>query len=74
MENIKFRWISSDWSPTVTEASIIYCTTNGKLGILKNTEKTIDEATESDWKTLKEKLNIKYWAYQNQIKPKEFKI
>ena len=39
---------------------IIYFTTNGKAGVLKGVR--------HDWKWLREKYAIEYWAYQSEIR------
>lgn len=57
------------WMPIVTgpgsvHSPILYCTTNGKLGTLK-------EVRDWDWQC--KKYSIKYWTYQNDIKPIEFR-
>lgn len=50
--------------PGSVHSPILYCTTNGKLGTLK-------EVRDWDWQC--KKYSIKYWTYQNDIKPVEFR-
>lgn len=60
------QWMPVEIGPGSTEQSILYCTRNGKLGVFK-------ELGNGDWKWLCEKYGIKYWTYQNEIVPPEFR-
>jgi hypothetical protein len=57
-------WMPISIDPGSASFPIVYCTNNGKLGTIKRVD---------NWKWLCEKYNIKYWTYQNDIIPVEFR-
>lgn len=65
------RWRKADVAPSNIYAPIVYCTTNGKLGVFKNTMGYIWGNPEpySKWDWIVDKYSIKYWAYSNEIIP-----
>lgn len=55
------NWLNADVHfPEQSNEPIIYCTSNNKIGVFKDT---------NNWKFLKDKYHIKWWCYQYYIIP-----
>lgn len=64
----KLIWQNAEvFRPIILDEPILYCTTNGKLGTLKN----IRSGVNSHWDFLKEKYHIAWWVYQYTITPEQ---
>lgn len=67
------HWRNADvYSPTDMDLGILYCTSNSKIGVLKNTftyEGGDINKKHSHWDFLKKKYNITWWVYQIDIIP-----
>lgn len=64
----KLIWQNAEvFTPLLLDEPVLYCTTNGKLGVFKNTREGI--GPNSRWKFLKEKYNVVWWVYQYSIVP-----
>ena len=63
---MSFIWSEAEEAPSDVLEPVLYMTTNNKLGVFKNTEKANNTGV-SGWTRLKEKYNVKFWAYQKDI-------
>ena len=64
----KLIWQNAEvYTPLLLDEPILYCTANGKIGVLKDTKG--GTGLNSHWKFLKEKYHIVWWVYQYHLVP-----
>lgn len=71
-QTITFIWYDDIVAPADFEAPVVYCSSNNKIGTLKNTYAIIGGDTSkkhSNWEWLVEKYRIKCWTYQSDLLP-----
>lgn len=65
----QFEWHDASWEPADIDEPVLAWTNNDKLVVFKNTKSYLcgNPNPYSNWKWLRDKYNIKFWAYQTEV-------